>query len=367
MPRTPQPRYDASRNQWYLNCCRKKHFLCSGRGNYVQAMRRATEIMGQPAIADKPQTVGELIAAWIGTTEPSEWSRSMLETWKTAAWATPIKGIDRDHLIRFHQHLKNARSGHERRPQSNGPRTIQVKVQAAARVLRWGHNRGFIPVMPELPTLEKPPKHPRDYSHADLQKIFTSLPESARPILLFILETGCRPSEACKLRWEHVDLETRLCVIERHKIVKRTGEPRMIALSPAAAEILEAIPKHDGHVFLNRLKKPFKPGGLRTTLRRCTNGAHRSVYSLRHTRAQTILDNGGSLEDVAAILGNSVSTATVYAKIRAERARRVASTLPSPLQPKLDADSTRRSADARSRSRRARKPTRRRSATDRRV
>ena len=365
MPRTAQPRYDASRNQWYLNYHHKKHFLCSGKGNYVQAMRRASEIMGQPAIAGRPQTVGELIAAWIGTTGPSEWTRSMLEAWKTAAWATPIKEVERDHLIRFHQHLKTARSGHERRPQSNGPRTVQVKVQAAARVLRWGNNRGFVPVMPEMPTLEKPPKHPRDYSQEELQEIFASLPETTRPILLFILETGCRPSEACKLRWEHVDLEAGLCVIERHKIVKRTGEPRMIALTPAARAILEASPKRDGYVFLNRLKQPFKPGGLRTTLQRCTNGKYRSVYSLRHTRAQTILDNGGSLEDVAAILGNSVTTATVYAKIRAERARRVASALLSPLQPKHDADSTRRNADGRSRSRRAKKPKKRRSATGR--
>ncbi len=101
MPRTSQPRYDASRNQWYLNYRRKKHFLCSGKKNYVQAMRRATEIMGRPAVGDDPKTVGELIAAWIATAGPGEWSRSMLESWKNAAWSTPLKEIDRDHLIRF--------------------------------------------------------------------------------------------------------------------------------------------------------------------------------------------------------------------------------------------------------------------------
>jgi len=333
MPRTAQPRYDPSRNQWYLNHRRKKHFLCSGKGNYVDAMRRASEIMGRPAIADQPQTVGEIIAAWIATTGPSEWSRSMIEAWKNAAWSTPLKAIDRDHLIRFHQHLKTAPSGHERRPQPNGPRTIQEKVSHAAQVLRWAQRRGFIDVMPDMPRLEKPLRRPRDYGQPDLQEIFASLPEGTKPIFRFILETGCRPSEACKLCWENVDLDAGLCTIDRHKIVKRTGEPRTIALTAAARAIIEAIPKRDGYVFLNRLNRLFKAGGLRSTLRRCTNRKYSSVYSFRHTRAQSILDNGGTLEDVAAILGNSVETASIYAKIRGERARRVAATLPSPLQP----------------------------------
>lgn len=366
MPRTAQPRYDVSRNQWYLNYRRKKHFLCSGKGNYVQAMRRASEIMGQPAVTGRPETVGELIAAWIGTTGPSGWSRGMLESWKNAAWSTPLCELDRDHLVRFHQHLKIAPSGHERRPQVNGPRTIRGKVSEAARVLRWACRRGFIGVMPDVPTLEKPPRHPRDYDQTQLQEIFGSLPKSPDPILRFILETGCRPSEACRLRWEDVDLSVGLCVIDRHKIVKRTGEPRTIALSPAAREIIEKCPHREGFVFLNRLKQPFKPGGLRTTLRRCTQKKYSRVYSLRHTRAQSILDNGGSLEDVAAILGNSANTATIYAKIRAERARRVASTLPSPLQPKPAAHSTPQNAAARSRTPRATKRKTDRSATARR-
>jgi hypothetical protein len=99
MPRTAQPRYDTSRNQWYLNYRRKKHFLCSGKGNYVVAMRKASQIMGQPAVAGRPETVGELIAAWIATTGPSQWSRSILDSWKNAAWSTPLRELDRDHRV----------------------------------------------------------------------------------------------------------------------------------------------------------------------------------------------------------------------------------------------------------------------------
>ncbi len=367
MPRQSQPRYDTTRNQWYLNHRRKKHFLCSGKGNYVEAMRRAAEIMGQPVVIDRPQTVGELIAAWVTTTNPSPWSRSMLDSWKNATWSTPLRELDRDHLIRFHQYLRTAPSGHARRPQPNAPRTIQVKVLHAARVLRWAHRRGFIELMPDVPVMEKPSRHPRDYDQSQLREIFAALPESTKQIIRFILDTGCRPSEACKLRWEDVDLNVGLCVLDRHKIVKRTGEPRTIALTPAARAILDGIPRREGFVFLNRLKQPYKPGGLRTTLRRCTEDKYSSVYSLRHTRAQSILDNGGSLEDVAAILGNSVQTATIYAKIRGERARRVASTLPSPLPPEPGVGDKRRNAGGGSRTRRARKRKKGQSATARRA
>ncbi len=365
MPRTSQPRYDNTRNQWYLNFHRKKHFLCSGKGNYVQAMRRASEIMGQPVVSGEPETVGELIALWITTTEPGEWSCCVLEAWKEAAWSTPLREVDRDHLLRFHQHLKRTKGGQKHNLHANGPRTIQAKMLQAAKVLRWAHRRGFIDLMPDMPTLEKPTKRPRDYGQVDLQEIFGHLPQSTEPILRFILETGCRPSEACRLRWEDVDLTTNLCVIDRHKIVKRTGEPRTIALSPAARSILEPMPHREGHVFLNRLKQPFKPGGLRSTLRRSTKKKFSRVYSFRHTRAQSILDNGGSLEDVAAILGNSVQAAAIYAKIRAERARRVAAGLPSPLQPVHAADNTQQNADAGSRKTPGGKEKKGRSATAR--
>ncbi len=365
MPRTAQPRYDSSRNQWYLNYHGKKHFLCSGKANYVQAMQRASEIMGQPAADDRPETVGELIAAWISTNSPSKWVRSVLDSWKNAAWSIPLKEIDRDHLVRFCQHLRTTPGNHAHRRQPNGPRTIQAKVGHAARVLRWAHQRGHISVMPDIPRMEKPPKRPRDYGQQDLEQIFSQLPKGTKPIFRFILETGCRPSEACRLHWEDVELDKNLCTIDKHKVVKRTGEPRTIALSPAAREILDKIPHREGFVFLNRLKRPFKANGLRSTLWRCTSKKFHSVYSLRHTRAQSILDNGGSLEDVAAILGNSVNTATVYAKIRAERARRVASTLPSPLQPAPSTGSTQQNAAAGSQIRQAKKRKRGRSATGR--
>ncbi len=96
--------------------------------------------------------------------------------------------------------------------------------------------------------------------------------------------------------------------------------------------ILEKIPRRFGYVFLSGLEKPYTPAGLRSILSR--HGI-RTVYALRHTRAQRMLDDGARLEDVAAWLGHSnMATVGVYAQVRAEGLRKIAAGMKPVMPPK---------------------------------
>ena len=132
-----------------------------------------------------------------------------------------------------------------------------------------------------------------------------------------------------------------MCVLTSHK-TGRTGRPRTIYLTPAAAGILKDPPRRYDHVFVSRLGKPYTPSGLRSILRR---RGIASVYSLRHTAAQSMLDAQVSLEDVAKLLGHSdLATVGAYAQVRDDRAREVASSLTSILRPQSAARSTPRTS-----------------------
>ena len=155
--------------------------------------------------------------------------------------------------------------------------------------------------MPAKPKLPKPMRRPRDVPHDKLVKAFEQLPERAGRVLRFILETGCRPSEACRLQWSQVDEKRRVCVLTAHK-AGGTGRPRTIYLTPAADEILRSQKRHHDHVFVNRFGNPYTPSGLRSILRK---RGIASVYSLRHTAAQSMLDAKVPIEDVARLLGHS--------------------------------------------------------------
>ena len=100
--------------------------------------------------------------------------------------------------------------------------------------------------------------------------------------------------------------------------------------------------------------------GLRSILRK---RGITSVYSLRHTAAQSMLDAKVPIEDVARLLGHSdLRTVGVYAQIRNDRAREVASSLASVLHPPSAERSRPRTSRGKSGGQSGGKRTRRKSA-----
>ncbi len=59
-----------------------------------------------------------------------------------------------------------------------------------------------------------------------------------RRVLIFLGETGCRPSELADLTWGMVRWQESIAVIPHHKTEKKTGKPRIIYLTPVALALL---------------------------------------------------------------------------------------------------------------------------------
>ncbi len=69
-----------------------------------------------------------------------------------------------------------------------------------------------------------------------------------QPLLIFLIGTGCRMSEAMELDWQHVDLRGNRCVVWQ-----KQGNERHVDLPPVVIRTLTCLPWREGRVF--------RPGG----------------------------------------------------------------------------------------------------------
>jgi integrase len=138
-------------------------------------------------------------------------------------------------------------------------------------------------------------------------------------VLRFLRLTGCRSGELCAATWADVDLGRGVWTIPKHKTLKQTGKPKMVALVAEAVELLRSIASApgavtDGPIFLNSRGEPWTPNSLHVHLVRlkgkCRLETTASIHGIRHRFAGAAIANGAPLKLVAAQLGHSSVTTT---------------------------------------------------------
>lgn len=340
MPRLAEPHFEEERNQWYIYVQYRKRYLCSGRGNWAKAARMAEKLLGRPLDSGPALTVAKAIEQWCRH-NGGAWEKDRLVRFNAYAGGVALDEVEVDLLKNYLQHL--ADTGYSRTYQKRGqdPRTrhfryaaktLRTMVSLSHVVLKWAADspRRWLSEVPKLPDLPEPRKGHRDVPRGKLVEVFEDLPKLASPLLRFILHTGCRPEEACLLRWDQIDSYRCQAILEEHKTGDSTGEDRILYLSPHAMGIIDGQKRGGTYVFLNRFGRPYKPNGIRSILKRrgVTGG-----YALRHTYAQFARESGVPIDVLQKHLGHKhLSTTQIYAQIRDLQAAQAARDLPSPLQ-----------------------------------
>ncbi len=297
---------------------------------YAEALRRAAQIKGHDDGGPRPRIMHGVTTAWVER-HASEFHLQMIAPLDHYAGDMDPNDFS---LADYLTHLVTRGSRQEKRAgKPLKPETIRKYLRTAKRVVDFGHSRGWMPSqqMPRLPSVQRAP---RDLNASQLKWIFDHVTPRQRLVLEFIVVTGCRPIEACRMTWDMIDMAAGCC----RYFSKR--KERVLWLPPRAIQILDAVGTDSGHVFRSsRLGKPYTSTGLRSVVRNATaeanaspHGPCSSIYALRHTAAQYWLDQGVAMEDVAKLLGHSdLKTVQVYAQIRDQRARAVAKGLGSAL------------------------------------
>jgi integrase len=164
---------------------------------------------------------------------------------------------------------------------------LRAALNAAAEEL------GYAP--PKIKRLAAEGRHVRFLTAEQADHLIECYAEHVRPVIRLFRYQGARTQEALQLQWPHVDFPRATLFFERTK----NGEPRTVPMHPAVAQELEAIwlkrGKPDlGHVFLNRLGKPYAdtrdrlwPGGNPLAK------AHATAIARMAKRRTPLRPNGG--------------------------------------------------------------------------
>lgn len=240
------------------------------------------------------------------------------------------------------------------KPRALGRRTLEAAVAVLHSAFSDAIRDGLVSVNPcvyvELP--KQPKKPPQWLTRAEVVELVKALDGSpVREIVLFMLGTGTRISEARGLRWKDVDLSNgtvRICgqlQSEDGKLVYRpstkTNQDRTFGLSKQlrtllqevrSRQLVEGVQDEDNLVFLNPYGRRFHSKYVWSFLREaCVSAGIKPVspHKLRHTAATLALETTGDLHAVGKMIGHAqiALTADLYGHADAGRLKPVTDAL----------------------------------------
>ena len=149
-------------------------------------------------------------------------------------------------------------------------------------------------------------------------------PVHAIAAIRLLMLTGCRRNEVMTLRWEDVDLGAGELRLRDAK----TG-PRVVSLSPAAAEVLAAVPRLADNPWVIVGNRPGQRlSSLDDDWSRIRTRAELEdvrLHDLRHSFASRALSLGESLPVIAKLLGHSqMRSAARYAHLGGDAVKEAA-------------------------------------------
>jgi integrase len=167
-------------------------------------------------------------------------------------------------------------------------------------------------------------------------------------LLLTLIHTGVRVSEALGLQWRDLDLDTRVVRVRRqwqsgeHRTLKTPRSKRDVLLSSALADALRTLRPEEyaeqSPVFANGSGNPPDLDNWRTRVfvETCERAGirPRRIHDCRHSYASLHLSAGQSLKWVSAQMGHSSIrvTADVYGHLEAGSNLAATDTLPGPVR-----------------------------------
>lgn len=138
----------------------------------------------------------------------------------------------------------------------------------------------------------------RSLSVAEVKELMGELPEHQRAMFMFALSTGLRQANVIKLRWEWVDMQSRVIRIPAAQF--KGKRELVLPLSEMAREILSSqIGRHEDYVFTYQGNPvgQVNTGSWRKALQRAGIEDYR-WHDNRHTWASMLRNNGISLADI---------------------------------------------------------------------
>lgn len=184
----------------------------------------------------------------------------------------------------------------------------------------------LLKVIPHFPIIEISPPNTTWLTPEVQKAVFGLVPDEDKPLIAFLMLTGCRPGEARALKCKDIDLERKLITISatfsdtvyRHK---RKGRQSKKATIPIHEEIFEHIKYRienslpEAYVFVGKSGRHYSESSLQRLWSsvRDKAGLDKSVRlydASRHSFASQLINSGVSIYSVSHLLGHSNTKTT---------------------------------------------------------
>lgn len=186
---------------------------------------------------------------------------------------------------------------------------------------RAAHDWGLAVTVPRVKALPVPPGRVRFLSADQEKDLLAACAPHVRRLVTFLLDTGCRKSEALGLTWDRVHFEEGAVrvVFTANETKNRTGKGLRVPQRTATLlqELHEARAKDQTHVFLyaGRPLANFRRGFEQACERVGLIDFH--IHDLRHCFASKLVQRGAGLNRVQHLLGHKSGRMTErYAHLR---------------------------------------------------
>lgn len=203
------------------------------------------------------------------------------------------------------------------------PSTVNAELRVLRTILNWSADAGY--TLPKLKWKKLPVRgegRARAFSLEELDAIYAACRRtgspSLLPIVIFMVNTGCRKGEAIAAEWSWIDEAAGLIRIPATKEWQpKNGKPREVPISDAVRAILSGPRKHPTHLFPSILGVPLRRfpkelWGVAIEAAGLTGGPHQ----LRHTYASHFLQKRPDLPLLATVMGHSTAKVTeLYAHL----------------------------------------------------
>ncbi len=192
------------------------------------------------------------------------------------------------------------------------PSTINDELKVLRAVLSYARQLGVPiaqPMIKNIPT-RGIKRRAEAWTAAEISRLLKFVRAQSReiePLVMFLLNTGCRKGEALALEWSSVDLKRRLIRIEpSEEWQPKDGEARQIPISNALLPYLERKHRSKRWVFPNERKERFAFWPQRAFDRaREAAGLTGGPHTCRHTFATHFLQGKPDVFLLARLLGHS--------------------------------------------------------------
>ncbi|MEW5932631.1 MAG: tyrosine-type recombinase/integrase [Bacillota bacterium] len=206
------------------------------------------------------------------------------------------------------------------------PATVNLVLVALSRFFAWAADGGACSLNPAAGVKRVPEQVPgprwldRKGVGALMRAVMRYGTVRDRVLIMLLLHTGLRVSEACSLRVDDVELRERSGWLRvRHgKGGKYREEPLNVTVRRVLKECLDSHRPGGDWLFTNRYGERLNERSTERMVRKYARlaGLDRvTVHTLRHTFCKMLVDAGESLDRVAALAGHaSLNTTARYTK-----------------------------------------------------